>query len=103
MSRCITAICPHGKTAFIEVWPHKAGDLYPWAHTDLHPCDKMPPATAAEAGTACGGCGCDFGSHELDDGPLPPGVMGHEPGRCLACPACDRFVHADAAPIAGAA
>lgn len=49
-SFCIPATClPHHRRVFVQHWPHRDGEPYPWVHTDLSPCPDIPPREAEAA------------------------------------------------------
>lgn len=87
MSYCTTATClAHRRTVFIRL--DRDAPPYPWVHTDLHPCEGMPAASAEEAGEVCA---CGHARHEAAPGPLPHGLIA-KPRPCLEC-GCPDFRH----------
>lgn len=103
MSFCTRATCPHDRGVFIwhgdgpwlgnESDPDYGG--YPWVHDTavgpghLQVCDRMPFATAEEAGEVCA-CEHPTSEHQAGPGPIPSG-MSAKPRPC-AC-GCPDFRH----------
>jgi hypothetical protein len=105
VSFCTTGTCPHGKGVFIWLgdgpWLGDPADpdygRYAWVHDTstspghLEVCDRMPFATAEEAGEVCA-CAHESARHEAS-GPVPdwpaPAVRKRA---CLDC-GCPDFRH----------
>jgi hypothetical protein len=99
VSYCVTATCPHGRGVFIWLGDGPDPDgRYPWVHDTSVPgspghlevCDLMEPATAVEAGEACGACGHGTG---VDGHPWPKGRYTGDVPEPLACTCgCGRWI-----------
>lgn len=100
MSFSVRSICPHGRGVFAWLgggpWTGDPADpdhgRYAWVHdTSVSPghlevCDRMPFASAEEAGEVCA-CGHPALDHRAAPGPLPSGMIAKR--RPCACGCTD--------------